>query len=206
LGPGERLVLVGNKDDFEESGMIAGEFTGDLDNGGERIALFARDGALIDELTFDDEFPWPSAADGAGYSLVKSIGGEWRRSGKVGGSPGSHDAVEFDGVAGNDTDSDGLDDLLEFYLGANPRESGSGPEAIRLEVHDANLVLRVTRRVGADSLQMLVEQSSDLESWKVSDSIFVVEEGILDERRDEILLRVDKTPEVKFFRLKIETR
>ena len=206
LGPGERLVLVGNKDDFEESGMIAGEFTGDLDNGGERIALFARDGALIDEVTFDDEFPWPAAADGAGYSLVKSIGGEWRRSGKVGGSPGSHDAVEFDGVAGNDTDGDGLDDLLEFYLGANPRESSSGPEAIRLEVHDANLVLRVTRRVGADSLQMLVEQSSDLESWKVSDSIFVVEEGTLDERRDEILLQLDKSPGVKFFRLKIEMR
>jgi hypothetical protein len=53
---------------------VAGVYSGKLDNGGERLRL-VRPGAtpaedlLIDEVTYDDDPPWPVLADGFGPSL-----------------------------------------------------------------------------------------------------------------------------------------
>jgi hypothetical protein len=53
---------------------VAGVYSGKLDNGGERLRLI-RPGAtptedlLIDEVTYDDDPPWPIVADGFGPSL-----------------------------------------------------------------------------------------------------------------------------------------
>ncbi len=46
-----------------------GPYTGGLDGGGERIALKNASGTVIDEVIYDDNWPWPSEADGNGPSL-----------------------------------------------------------------------------------------------------------------------------------------
>jgi hypothetical protein len=76
--PGGFLVVVNNPFAFAatygSSIPIAGVFGGQLDNGGETLRLIkpgaipAQD-VLIDEVTYDDDAPWPTAADGFGPSL-----------------------------------------------------------------------------------------------------------------------------------------
>ena len=54
-------------------------------------------------MNYDDDFPWPAAADGTGHSLVlaRATYGEgdaraWEASHSIGGSPGARDTVPFD--------------------------------------------------------------------------------------------------------------
>lgn len=78
LEPGGFLVFVKNRDEFARvygsSIPIAGVFEGDFDKGGETLQLI-RPGAtpdpdtVIDQVTYDDDSPWPAAADGTGPSL-----------------------------------------------------------------------------------------------------------------------------------------
>ncbi|MCI0746497.1 MAG: lamin tail domain-containing protein [Verrucomicrobia subdivision 3 bacterium] len=78
LSPGGYLVVVKDRDAFAAAhGSLipaAGEFAGDLDRGGETLSL-VKPGAtpdqdlLIDVVTYDDDPPWPVAADGGGPSL-----------------------------------------------------------------------------------------------------------------------------------------
>jgi hypothetical protein len=79
---------------------ISGPFTGNLDNGGEHIRLTGHDGTPIEALRYDDERPWPEAADGEGYSLVRlapeqewpaTTPESWTLSRHLGGSPGFED-------------------------------------------------------------------------------------------------------------------
>ncbi len=76
---------------------VVGEYTGSLDNGGERIELVDAVGEVIQSFTYDDS--WFKKTDGSGYSLVirdprvsdlDSLNdeGAWRSSATVGGSPG----------------------------------------------------------------------------------------------------------------------
>jgi hypothetical protein len=45
---------------------VLGDYQGELDNGGERITLSDAGGALVDEVSYSDSFPWPAAADALG--------------------------------------------------------------------------------------------------------------------------------------------
>ena len=103
LGPGEHVVVVKNLAAFDSRygalPNVAGEFTGSLDNAGERLTLI---GPLAEPiLDFDYNDTWCPVTDGFGFSLVvvdeqapprewekKS---NWRSSTRVGGSPGADD-------------------------------------------------------------------------------------------------------------------
>jgi hypothetical protein len=56
---------------------VIGPYRPGLGNGGGRIVLFGADGRTVDAVRYDDDFPWPSAADGhgrvpgAGHSLER---------------------------------------------------------------------------------------------------------------------------------------
>ncbi len=102
IDPGDFLVLAGSEVDFQArypGVAFAGVYTGRLSNAGEPVEFAdARDRILI-SLTYDDDAPWPSAADGIGYSLVfeNSAGdpanpANWRASAALDGSPGSGEA------------------------------------------------------------------------------------------------------------------
>jgi hypothetical protein len=78
IDPGAYIVFVKNREIFGTtygtSLPIAGTFDGSLDNGGETIKLVKPGAtpdqdAVINQVTYDDDPPWPAAADGMGPSL-----------------------------------------------------------------------------------------------------------------------------------------
>ena len=104
LAPGERLLVVSNLDAFQlryGSGKpVAGQYSGHLNNAGEELVLFTPGEDPIRSVAYSDLPPWPVAADGEGYSLVRRhpndpAGDEgadgWALSGAIGGTPGTAD-------------------------------------------------------------------------------------------------------------------
>ncbi|NQU24305.1 MAG: lamin tail domain-containing protein [Candidatus Nealsonbacteria bacterium] len=104
LEPGERVVVVANSAAFstrhDTAGMlIAGSFSGRLNNTGERITLSGSLGHVIADFTYSDD--WFPITDDEGFSLVPRLLCEdptdrgdpaiWRPSHYVGGSPGTAD-------------------------------------------------------------------------------------------------------------------
>jgi hypothetical protein len=74
---------------------VTGGFTNRLSNGSDTLRLRNRQGAVLVEVDYSGDPPWPAAADGAGHSLVlaqPSLGfgdpAAWAPSDVVGGSPG----------------------------------------------------------------------------------------------------------------------
>jgi hypothetical protein len=74
---------------------VFGPFTGSLPNNGGTVRLRNDFGGIVLEVDYDDQLPWPIAADGAGHSLqlARPDFGEgsvraWQASAFVGGSPG----------------------------------------------------------------------------------------------------------------------
>jgi hypothetical protein len=108
IEPGAFLVLAANATGYEARYRLTpfGSYTGKLKNSGERIALtdLKADSAFL-SFEFSDQSPWPTAADGGGYSLVpsttetpgdRSDAAYWRASSRLNGSPGTDDPpIEF---------------------------------------------------------------------------------------------------------------
>jgi len=107
LAPGEYVLVVRNLAAFETrygAGLnIAGEYGGNLSNGGEPVTLEDAAGQAIQQFNFRDG--WYDVTDGVGFSLtardpVSSEGldwdakGAWRPSAQLGGSPGYDDTGE----------------------------------------------------------------------------------------------------------------
>ena len=97
-------LFVAEHPNLPESLPVFGPFLGDLSNGGEEVRLrdngrwLGRDfyPETIDVLTYDDEAPWPTEADGEGpslelrdLSLDNDLASSWQVSPLLGGSPGS---------------------------------------------------------------------------------------------------------------------
>ncbi len=119
LAPGERLVVVENREAFASrygNGIrIGGQYTGKLADGGERLTLLAADGTVIQTFSYSVQNGWPETPDGEGPSLQvidasgnSSLAGNWRGSGPRGGTPG---AAEF---PVGDSNLDGLFDSSDL--------------------------------------------------------------------------------------------
>ena len=73
LSPGDFLVIA--KDPYRlqqaypniPTAQILGPFAGSFSNGGETIQVNDAAGRALVQFTYDDESPWPTAADGDGY-------------------------------------------------------------------------------------------------------------------------------------------
>lgn len=138
LAPGSQLVIT--PDNYE----------GNLANGGETLTLVDATGTVIETFTYGDSHPWPEAADGEGFSLVRispasrldpDLPSSWRASTTLGGNPGTSDATSFSG-----------EDLVTYALGSD------SPAVIT----DGILVPRV---LAADDVIREVQTSTDLVSW-----------------------------------------
>ncbi|HHY55830.1 MAG TPA: hypothetical protein GYA08_10375 [Chloroflexi bacterium] len=104
LAPGAFVVVAENSTHFRARyGLSAfGQYTGQLDNGGETVELRDAFDRVIVSIPYDDRNDWPAFADGLGYSLVTNALGDiadigqptaWRASTLSGGSPGADDPV-----------------------------------------------------------------------------------------------------------------
>lgn len=115
LAPDEHILVVEDIDAFTNkygsSLNIAGEYTGGLNNGGERIELMDAADSTIHNFKYSDN--WFTITDGMDFSLVvidplntdPSAWGEkskWRPSSTPGGSPGTEQAPEIGGVIINE--------------------------------------------------------------------------------------------------------
>lgn len=79
---------------------VFGNFPFNLSNAGDSLYLYDAAGRLVDSLIFDDEFPWPSDADGTGHTLElrdpnldNAQPDSWAASRIIGGTPGRSNSV-----------------------------------------------------------------------------------------------------------------
>jgi len=95
---GETLLVVSNQAAFEARYgtdlIIAGEFSGDLNDGGEQLTIVDAASAATVDCWYDDEGQWPTEADGSGYTLERIVLGDASDAaswsiGDSGGSPGA---------------------------------------------------------------------------------------------------------------------
>ncbi len=103
LAPGQTTLVVRNLAAFTSrygAGVsIAGQYTGSLENNGERLQLVDASGEEILDFSYDNN--WYPITDGLGFSLVIadefaapdawSRKSQWRTSGRLGGSPSLDD-------------------------------------------------------------------------------------------------------------------
>jgi hypothetical protein len=132
LGAGQRIVIAKNPAVFQSVygtgvNLAPGGFPdgANLSNGGERIALLGSLGQTIQDFSFDDVAPWPTAADGGGSSVEiidpmgdPASGANWRASFYAGGSPGT-EGLPPAGTPGDFDDDDDVDgaDFLAWQRG-----------------------------------------------------------------------------------------
>ena len=196
LSPGERVVLLRNQLAYEVryGGLPATqwfEYSGRLSNDGESIILLAADSVAVHSFSYNDQPPWPAAADGEGPSLVlvnptsdsdPGLAVSWAASRARGGSPGTPEAFGTDyaawsldynlaGGPGNDDDSDGISNFMEFLYGSRPDLASDAPGP-RIDVENLEidgviknyLVLTYRQNLNASGA-LTVEISSDLVTW-----------------------------------------
>jgi len=133
LAPGGFCLLVKDAAAFEArygAGLpVAGQYTGSLNNAGERLALVDAVGKVILDFRYEDN--WFDITDGMGFSLTvrdaktadpNGFGGKsaWRPSARVGGTPGRDDAGDVP-----DLGAVVINELLAS-------SQGSGPDWIEL--------------------------------------------------------------------------
>lgn len=119
LEPEQRTLVVRNLEAFQlrygTGLLVAGTYSGSLNNGGELLRLSDASGTTIDEVRYGDSGDWPARADGNGSSLERllytgsgSDAKAWQASLNTGGSPGSANEVlpslEVHSTASSDVD------------------------------------------------------------------------------------------------------
>ncbi|MGE5295899.1 MAG: lamin tail domain-containing protein, partial [Solirubrobacterales bacterium] len=141
LAPGAFTLVVRNQSAFESrygqalSNLIAGQYEGQLANGGEKVALVDYWNGTVAEFEYGDGSGWPVAADGGGHSLVPldsavlaepqgslNYAGNWRASTYQNGSPGQDDPALAQELVLNEflANSAGEGDWVELY---NPTDA-----------------------------------------------------------------------------------
>ena len=129
LQPRAFVVVTNDIDAFRNlygnNTTIAGQFTGALNNNGERIVLKDAQGNTIQDFTYGTNALWPAKANGGGSSLeiLLTTGNyndpaNWREGVEANGSPGVL-GVGYDG------DGDGQPDRVEVVVGTNPSDPNS---------------------------------------------------------------------------------
>lgn len=166
LLPHEHVVVVRNTNAFAlrygDGARVFGEYSGRLDNAGERVVLTGAWGEPIDDLTYDDA--WEPPTDGGGYSLTRSfpVGG-WQSSAVVGGTPGWADGPASDWRALRLGRSSGSD--LVFTFAAAAGQSYTLQAAPSLTSTNWTSVLQIAPRAVPGSLELALPEET--ESYRV---------------------------------------
>lgn len=184
LAPGARVLIVRNLAAFEtaygNNHPVAGVFANGsaLSNGGERLKLEDSGNGTILEFSYDDQLPWPTAADQSGNSLVliapdthpdPDLAANWRASLLPGGSLGAEDGVPFPADPLADANGNGEADLIDYALG---NDLGLSPilPAFTLERNvpagEDALVLAVPISLAAEGAEIELQVSTDLVEWQ----------------------------------------
>jgi hypothetical protein len=144
LDPGANIIVAKNVAKFRarygSAPLVVGPFGGQLDNGGEKLAIQLPPPFDANILTFDYEDGWYASTDGEGTSLIvktpiTTLARDWEERetwgvSNLGGNPAGASARTdtFSGwmtlnhalTAAQDDDNDSIAALVEFGLGMNP--------------------------------------------------------------------------------------
>ena len=231
LAPGSRALIVSDLAAFNQrngsSSIMAGQYSGRLNNGGEQVRLIDAAGETMHEFTYTATTPWPSldGLDGHSIQIVDpsashANGANWTASAEVGGQPGGNgfslwvaaNALDpSESGPGDDPDGDGLDNFAEFALGTPPLSGANGiplPSASIASIGDDRyLVLEFTRQPGERELRFTLESSSDLATWTNSaievGTPITNPDGSLTSKLRDLTPFDSATGERRFLRLKI---
>lgn len=182
LAPGQRTVLARSLRDMNATyglGRPVGALgpKSNLDNAGELLALTDSTGAPLVSVTYDNNAPWPLAADGTGPSLTLSAPLmnpalsnplAWRSSSVSGGTPGTGEPneIRFTGIPDADPDGNGWTNFQEYLFGSAGNVPASSLQTLNVSGADA-LYQTVTfrfNRLAADAV-LEAESSDDLLTW-----------------------------------------
>jgi len=139
IDPDEYIIVARNKAVFNTLVSTSSTVVGDLDfgfgNAGDAVRLFHSTGSLVDEVSYTDDSPWPTAADGDGPTLEllspeldNSDPINWQAWENRNGTPG---AVNFDGVGIHELEEQ-VNDLSVF---PNPLRGTTMGLTINTEQH-----------------------------------------------------------------------
>jgi len=191
LAPGARVILVDTAVAFEArygTGLpIAGSFSGNLSNEGERLVLLNAGLGTIRDFTYGTAAPWPDAASANGSSLNlvsptsnpdHSLAASWHFSASPGGTPGAPEVSGYglwktmNGFPGDlsDDDRDGIPALLEYAMGGNPNSPSLLPtgEIMSLDVAGMTadyLVIAIIRKIGTTEVVLTAQTSTAISAW-----------------------------------------
>ena len=178
LPAGQSVVIVENTAGFTsrygDTFTLLGEYTGELDDAGETIELRDKAGALIASVAYDDEAPWPAAAD-SGHSLVfngsdPTVPTKWSASIDPGGTGATtyarwaarHFPSQIAPTRAADTDSDGYSNFEEYAFATDPVNL----TASRTALLPAGSVRGIAvRHRSATDLVWTLETSTSLTNW-----------------------------------------
>jgi hypothetical protein len=101
---GECIVIAKTAAVYKDRGYQVFQVdSGRLDNAGEELILADKEGMKVDQVLYDDHFPWPESPDGHGPSLELSdplldnnIASSWKASDQTGGTPGKNSITRID--------------------------------------------------------------------------------------------------------------
>ncbi len=206
VAPGASVLIVNTLSAFQTrygrdyDSLIAGQYTGNLSNGGERLRLQAADGSALRDFTFDDVAPWPTSADGYGPSLLllnpfsnpsPAVVANWTVSAMPGGMPGgvahpetfatwknlfwASTIASNDAFAGPsaDPDRDGLSNFAEYIYGLNPTLADAVPQmgpVVETLNDEPHLTFSIRVSGGASDITVIPQVSSDLVTWSSNDA------------------------------------
>jgi hypothetical protein len=184
LAPGEFVYVVKDEAAFGHPElMVVGEYTGELEDAGERLRLELGFGAGVVDVTYAAGVAEGTA--GGGNSIELAVegglkGSRWVASQTKGGTLGAvsvfgnyetwlngvFTAAEVSDLSisgGNqDPDGDGLVNELEYYFGSDPKVAGLSE--VVLEGVGDDVVLRYPRSVNAIG-NLYLATSNDLVGW-----------------------------------------
>ena len=184
LAPGEFVYLVKDAVAFGHPELtVVGEYSGELDDNGERLRLELDFGAGVVDLTYADGVAIGASGGGNSIELAVDQGlkeSRWVASRSTGGTFGEVSVFEnyptwLNGVftAGEisdstisgrneDPDGDGLANFLEHLLGSDPKSSDFGLPALELVGNE--VTLRYSQSVTANGTLYLAV-TDDLVEW-----------------------------------------
>lgn len=222
IEPGERLIVVSNREAFltrhpDSAQSIVGEFAEGLANSGESLRLLNEEGDILSSFRYDDTAPWPTEADGEGFSIqLAQIRNDadfndpfsWIAI-TSNGSPGAFGPGPFVGVLDGDLDNDGSSDLFEYFSGTDDLDSSSRPEiAFELTTMEteSGVSYTFTRDPEAFGFDAEIQRSSDLSFWDVpgtgNELILreILPNGLL---RETFFIESEPSATVEFFRIRL---
>jgi hypothetical protein len=110
LDAAETIILAKDPETYANKGCSVYQVDGRLDNAGELLSLSDNRGRVVDEVHYDDHYPWPREPDGEGPSLElkdpaldNSIASSWKRSERIGGTPCRVNLTEIEELISPDT-------------------------------------------------------------------------------------------------------